>query len=177
MAAHSDPPHPPGMSGRTTSAPKAATVLIPGLNPPATPRMRPALRLAVEEIAYKGQTQRGAALRVGMNETSLSRALQKPHIAAYVEYLKAQAVLDAATLKDQARTMAIRVGIQLLHDAKSEAVKARMVEFFAGEPRGPSVAVQVNVPQAQGYAYTRPDSASGAGSAQVIDAKANNDAV
>lgn len=114
---------------------------------------------------------------MGMNETSLSRALQKPHIAAYVEYLKAQAVIDAAGLKEQARTMAIRVGIDLMHRAQSEAVKARMVEFFAGEPRGPSVAVQVNVPQAQGYSYTRPDGASGAGSAQAIDAKANGDDV
>ena len=124
--------------------------------PTEAPRMRPRLRHAVALIVEEGRTQREAAGRAGMNETSLGRALQRPAIAAYIEQQKALAVLDADKLKASAKRMAIRVGIGLLHDAKSEQVRARMVEFFAGEAKsGPSVAVQVNVDRG-GYEFRRP---------------------
>ena len=124
--------------------------------PSEAPRMRPRLRHAVALIVEEGRTQREAAGRAGMNETSLGRALQRPAIAAYIEQQKALAVLDADSLKASAKRMAIRVGIGLLHDAKSEQVRARMVEFFAGEAKtGPSVAVQVNVDRG-GYEFRRP---------------------
>lgn len=118
--------------------------------------MRPKLRHAVTLIVEEGRTQRDAAARAGLDERSLSRSLKIPHIAAYVEQQKAIAVLDADTLKASAKRMAIRVGIGLLHDAKSEQVKARMVEFFAGEAKtGSAVNVQVNVDRG-GYEFRRP---------------------
>ena len=120
------------------------------------PKMRPKLRHAVALIIEEGRTQREAAGRVGLDERSLSRSLKIPHIAAYVEQQKALAVLDADKLKASAKRMAIRVGISLLHDAKSEQVKARMVEFFAGEAKpGGAVNVQVNVDRG-GYEFRRP---------------------
>ena len=144
------------------------------------PRMRPALRLAVEEIVWKGVTQREAAHRAGMNETALGRALARPAIAAWLEYLKAQAALDADKLKAHARAIAIREGTRLITEAQSEQVRARMVEFFAGEAKpGSQVNVQVNVDRG-GYEFVRPgarmveiepapDSASGAEEAQEPD--------
>jgi hypothetical protein len=118
--------------------------------------MRPKLRHAVTLIVEEGRTQRDAAARAGLDERSLSRSLKIPHIAAYIEQQKALAVLDADKLKAAAKRMAIRVGIGLLHDAKSEQVKARMVEFFAGEAKtGSAVNVQVNVDRG-GYEFRRP---------------------
>ncbi len=142
--------------------------------------MRPALRLAVEAIVWKGTTQREAALRAGMNESALGRALARPAIAAWLEYLKAQAALDADKLKAHARAIAIREGTRLITEAQSEQVRARMVEFFAGEAKpGASVNVQVNVDRG-GYEFVRPgsrmveiepatDDASGGGDAQEPD--------
>lgn len=121
------------------------------------PRMRPALRQAVSLIVEQGLTQRAAAGRVGMNETSLGRALQRKDIAAYVESQKALLALDADKIKARGRSMALLVGIDLLHNAQSEAVRARMVEFFAGEARAaPSVSVTVNQNAGGGYEYVRP---------------------
>ena len=120
------------------------------------PRMRPALRQAVELIVEKGVTQREAAKQAGMNETALGRALAKPHIKAYIEAQKALFLTDMLKLKDRAKAIAIAQGIDLMHTATSEAVRARMVELFAGEARsGPSVAVQVNVDRG-GYEFVRP---------------------
>ncbi len=142
--------------------------------------MRPKLRHALALIAEEGRTQREAALRAGLNEKSLSRAIQRPEIGAYLETLKAQAVMDAGALKQQARAAAIRVGLELMHEAKSEQVKARLVEFFAGEVKtGASVNVQVNVDRG-GYEFVRPgarmvdiepatDDASGADDGQEPD--------
>ena len=144
------------------------------------PRMRAPLRKAVDEIVWKGVTQREAAHRAGMNETALGRALARPAIAAWLEHLKAQAALDADKLKTQARAIAIQEGLRLMTQAQSEAVRARMVEFFAGEAKpGSQVNVQVNVDRG-GYEFVRPgarmveiepapDSASGAEDAQVPD--------
>lgn len=114
-----------------------------------------------------------------MNETALGRALARPAIAAWLEHLKAQAALDADKLKAQARAIAIQEGLRLMTQAQSEAVRARMVEFFAGEAKpGSQVNVQVNVDR--GYEFVRPgarmveiepapDSASGAEDAQEPD--------
>lgn len=91
-----------------------------------------------------------------MDESSLGRALAKPHIKAYVEAQKALFLTDMLKLKERAKAIAIAQGIDLMHNATSEAVKARMVELFAGEARsGPSVAVQVNVDRG-GYEFVRP---------------------
>lgn len=151
------------------------TPLIPGTTAPKRPSMRPALSMALDEIALKGRTQRDAARVAGLHEKSLSRALQKPHIAAWLEYQQTQAILDADQLKTKARAMAIRVGIDLLHSATSEAVKARLVEFFAGEPKTPAVAVQINNNAGAGYVYRPPDQASSGPASQShdIEGKAN----
>lgn len=142
--------------------------------------MRPALRQACDLIVTKGVTQREAAIRAGMNETALSRALLKPHIKAWLEEQKAAFAVDMLQLKDRARGIAISTGIELMHSAQSEAVRARMVELFASEGKpGSQVNVQVNVDRG-GYEFVRPgsrmveiepatDGASGGGDAQDAD--------
>lgn len=127
------------------------TIAIPVV--PQPPKMRAPLKEAVSLIVHKGLTQRDTAKRVGMNETSLGRALAKPHIAAWVEYQKTLFAIDMAQLKDRAKAIAINVGIDLLNNATSEQVKARMVELFTSEPKpGSAVNVQVNVDRG-GYEF------------------------
>ena len=167
---------------RTKATSKALTTDNKRAQPP---RLRPALRKALDEIALKGRTQRDAANIAGMNETSLGRALRKPAVAEYLESLKAAAIIDATNLRGLAKAMAIQTGIELMRDAKSEAVKARMVEFFAGDGRsGTQVNVAVNVDRG-GYEFVRPDQrivdirpsldhASSADEGQVIDLAGDN---
>ena len=118
--------------------------------------MRAALRKAIDEIVFKGRTQRDAAKEAGMNETALGRALQKPHVAEHVETMKAQALIDATKLRGLAKAMAIQTGIDLMRSSTSDAVKARMVEFFAGEIKQ-GTQVNVNIGAASGgYEFLRP---------------------
>lgn len=76
------------------------------------------------------------------------------------------------SLRGMAKASAVRVGLDLMHNAKDERVKARMVELFAGETRGPAVVVQMNQHAGAGYIYTRPDTQSADGAGQVIEGKA-----
>jgi hypothetical protein len=107
-----------------------------------------------------------------MNETALSRALGKPHIAAELERRKAEAALSLDVLKGVAKASAYRVGIDLMHNSPDHKVRAKMVELFASEARQPTVAVQINNSPAQGYLYRKTDQASGQDDAQVIEGKA-----
>lgn len=92
-----------------------------------------------------------------MNETSLGRALKRPDIAQYLESQKALLALNAEQIKARGKSMALLVGLELMHNAKSEAVRARMVEFFAGErPAGPQFNLNINQNAGQGYVYPRP---------------------
>ena len=136
---------------------------------PKPRRIRAALIRAIDAIAMDGQSQKDAARRAGMHETALSKALAKPHVAAVLEQRKALAAMEANQLKGIARSMAIRVGIDLMQNATSEQVRAKMVEFFAGETKQTGVAVQVNVGPNAGYTYHRPDNLSEAGNGQAID--------
>jgi hypothetical protein len=102
-------------------------------------------------------SQREAATVAKINENTVSKALRKPHVAAKLEELKSLAALEVASLKKMAKGLAIREGIRLMRESKSDAVRARMVEFFAGEDRS-APSVQVNIGAAAGYEYVRPGS-------------------
>ena len=121
------------------------------------PRLRANLARALHILATEATTQRDAAIAAGINEKALSRALGRPAVKMHLESLKAQALLAAADTRKMARAWAIHVGMDLMRNAQSEAVRARMVEFFAGDPSGTGPSVVVNVGQA-GYAYAPPGS-------------------
>lgn len=136
----------------------AQTDQLPADLRPKAPRLRPALADAIRYIVEEGRTQREAASRAGMDESALGRALKRPQVAVYVETLKALQALDADKLKAQARKIAIREGLRLMMDAKSEQVRARMVEFFAGEQRqAVGNTVNISIPQDRsGYVFAPP---------------------
>ena len=91
-----------------------------------------------------------------MSEKSLSRALHKPHIADYYERQKVLALQDLKQVRKLGEVAALRVAIDLLHNSKSDSVRARMVEFFGRiEQSGPSVVIQNNI-NSTGYETVRP---------------------
>lgn len=142
------------------------------------PRLRAALSRALDVIAIEGQTQREAARRAGMHETSLAKALAKPHVLEELERRKAQAALSVDAMKGMAKAAAYRVGLDLMHNSPDHKVRAKMVELFAGETKQPLVNVSIGAPQepATGYRYQRPptDRTSEVEDAQVVDQKAQS---
>lgn len=141
---------------------------VPAQNPPNTAphllQLRKALREGIIYMVTKGATQRAAALHCGMNERAFSKALRKPHVEAFKQQQEALFLNEIAGLKKLSSALAYQTGMDLMHNAKSESVKARMVELFRDEgPRGPQVAV--NIQQnigTQGYEYVPPG-------AQIVD--------
>jgi hypothetical protein len=94
-----------------------------------------------------------------MNENALGRALKKPHIATWFEKQKILAMQDLKQLRKLGEIAAINTGLDLMQNATSEAVRARMVEFFGGggTGKGPSTIVQVQQNNGTtGYEMARP---------------------
>ena len=120
------------------------------------PRIRAPLRRAIDLIAIEGMKIGEAADKAGMNASALSRAINKPHIKTFIDEQKALYCLEADNLKGVAKAMAIRTGIDLMQNSPSHAVRARMVELFAGDgKKSGDINVQVNVDRG-GYEFARP---------------------
>ena len=150
-------------------------------SPAGAPRMTRKVAAAVRILATTGKTQTEAAEIVGMNVAALSRALAREGMREHLEAEKALHCITSASLRERGKQIALRVGIELLENAKSEQVRAKMVEFFAGEARQPLVNVSIGQAQepATGYRYRRPgdpstDRTSDVEDAQVIDAQAQS---
>lgn len=93
-----------------------------------------------------------------MAESSLFKAIKQPHVKALMAQIKDEFIQEVAEMRAPYKAQALEVARELLHSSKSDAVRARMVEFLAGEPKGNAVnvAVQVNNQAPQGYEFVRP---------------------
>lgn len=81
-----------------------------------------------------------------------------------IRELRRELVEAADAKKAFAKPRAIEVGIDLMEKSKSEAVRARMVEFFGGDAKVSPVAVHVDArqfSQPTGYSYMRPPGLGG----------------
>jgi hypothetical protein len=112
---------------------------------------------AITILAEQATTVAEAARRVGMDRTALSKALSRPHIKAVLEAKKEAFAQEVDNLRETARKRAIIVGIELMGENQPPTVRARMVEFFAGEAKkAAQTNVTVQTMIQPGYAYVRP---------------------
>lgn len=109
---------------------KPRTPAKPNARKPRQPQIREAVKQAIAAMEYNAASLTDAARNVGMTYNSLCRALARPHIIAYRQQVKEQADADIPALLLQARAMAIREGMKLLAETKSESVRAKMVDLF-----------------------------------------------
>lgn len=134
------------------------------------PKLRAAMKLRIED----GLTIKEACLRAGYSEAGWHLAMKRPIVQ--VEYEQA----ELAYIQAQERTFkrhrarAVTVAAELMETAQSEAVRMRAVEFFRGESKQPTVAVQINNSPAGGYVYARPDTQSQGNPTQPIDLTAKD---
>jgi DNA-binding NarL/FixJ family response regulator len=117
----------------------------------------------------EGKTIIEACREAGLSEAGWHKAVKRPPVQALISDVQMQYIQEVESLRAGYKARAFAVANELMHNAKSEAVRMRAVEFLAGGPQQPSVVVQVNN-AAPGYTYRRPtDSASGASDAQPIE--------
>ena len=99
------------------------------------------------------------ARAVGLSPAGLYKARLRDEVKQLHEEIKAEYVQEVEAMRAPYKARAFEVANELMQASKSDAVRARMVEFLAGESKGNSVnvAVQVNnQPAAQGYEYAHP---------------------
>ncbi|WP_309667239.1 helix-turn-helix domain-containing protein [Tabrizicola sp.] len=128
--------------------------------PSPKPRISAKLRQAVHLMARNGLTQTAAAEVAGLSRQGLCKALKRLEVLALVEQIRASLTTEAARLREFGRVAALEVAIDLLINSKDEKIKARMVEFLAGDGKTVPVAVHIDarleMAPATGYRYRKP---------------------
>jgi len=123
------------------------------------PRISANVRAAVKFRVREALSIAEAARRAGMSKNGLAKALKRPAVQEYLHEEQRAFVAEVEASRAVYKVRALEVALDLMLNAKSEAVRARMVEFLAGEGRTPQVAVHVDARQtAPGYEYPPPGS-------------------
>jgi len=126
---------------------------------PPQRRVSAKVRRALEIRVHEGKAWREAAQAAGLSEAGIHKARRAAHVQQLLEEIKADYIQAVDDLKAPHKARAMEVARDLLDNSKSDAVKARMVEFLAGESKGQTINVGVSVgsgPPAQGYEYVHP---------------------
>jgi hypothetical protein len=142
-----------------------------------SPRIGAALRKAIDLRVKEGVTILEAAKRAGLSEAGWHKAMKRQAVQEHIQNVQAEYIQEVEALKAGYKARAFAVAADLMENAKSEAIRMRAVEFFAGGPSAPTVNVQVNN-AAPGYTYSRPrDRASTSESTQPIEIEGKADPV
>ncbi|MDW3118978.1 MAG: hypothetical protein R8G60_15270 [Roseovarius pacificus] len=125
--------------------------------PAPKPRISAKVRAAVQARVREGLSIRKAAEVAGMSANGFHKALKRQPVQEYVRAVQAQFVLESEAEKACYKARALEVAQDLMMNAKSETVRARMVEFLAGDGKAPQVAVHVDARTVSGdYAFVKP---------------------
>lgn len=126
---------------------------------PVKARIPAKIRAAIDLYTTERVSKTEAAKRVGIKPSYLYTQLTKVHIRDYERDRFAQYIQEIEDLKAPYKAEAFETAAELMRTASSESVRARMVEFLAGERKGSAVnvAVQVNNQAPTGYEYAHPD--------------------
>ncbi len=120
--------------------------------------------LSLHEI--EGMSVTDACAKVGYSRAAYYKARKSPGVLELIRDLRRELVERADAKKAHAKMRAIEVGLDLMENSNSEAIRARMVEFFGSEAKVSPVAVYVDARQAErqtGYIYKRPPALGGPG--------------
>ena len=127
--------------------------------PAPPPRLSPALRAAIDLRIRKGLTIAEACREAGLSPQGYHKAMKRPAVRDHISAVRLAFASECDGLRAVARARAIIVGIELMQEGQPAAVRARMVEFFAGESKAAPVAVHVDnrMVTGPGYRYIRPE--------------------
>ena len=125
---------------------------------PQKPRLSTKLRNAIDLHVRGGKTIKDACATAGMSTAGYHKAMKRPAVTDYLEEVQQRFVTEVESSKAVYKARALEVALDLMLNAKSETIKARMVEFLAGDGKGPQVAVHVDArrQEPKGYQFLRP---------------------
>ncbi len=92
-----------------------------------------------------------------MSPQGFHKAVKRPEVRDYVQKVQLEFIASVEGEKSIYKARAYEVGMDLMLNSKSETVRARMVEFFAGDGKASPVSVHVDARHGAGYEYVRPD--------------------
>ncbi len=118
-------------------------------------KLQEAIRLTVVE----GLTIIAACERAGISRQGYHKAMKRPAVRDHLQEVQRQFVADADVKRAYLKARAFEVALDLMLNSKSEAIRARMVEFLAGDAKVSPVAVNIDARQAKPqafYSYQRP---------------------
>lgn len=121
------------------------------------PRISRKLRQAIEIRVRKGATIAAACEEAGLSSAGWYKAMQRPAVIELLQDTQDRFVSEVNAGRAHMKARALKVAEDLMHNAKSENVRARMAEFLAGDGKAPQVAVHVDARSApRGYEMVRP---------------------
>ena len=123
---------------------------------PRPVRLRAALRLAIDLRVTKGMTIAAVCEEAGMSPQGYHKAMKRPVVRDYLQTVQMEFIASVESEKAMYKARACEVGMDLMLNSKSEAVRARMVEFFASDGKVSPVSIKINARQTRGYEYASP---------------------
>ena len=120
-------------------------------------RIRAALRHAIDLRVKQGLTIAAACDEAGMSPQGFHKAMKRSAVRDYQQTVQLEFVASIESNKAIYKARALEVGMDLMVNSKSEAVRARMVEFFASDRKVSPVSVHIDARQPRGYEYAHPD--------------------
>lgn len=139
--------------GRDTPTMSKIITLAPKRPARMSSKLKEAIRLRVEE----GMTITAACAKAGMSPQGWFKAMKRPDVQDYLADVQEKFVASAEAKRSHLKAQAIEVARDLLLNSKSEAIRARMVEFILADAKVSPVAVHIDARQDRGgYEYARP---------------------
>lgn len=115
------------------------------------------LRAAIEANVTKGQTIVQACQEAGMSTQGYHKAMKRAAVRDYLETVQRRFVIGTEANRALYKARAFEVALDLMLNAKSEAIRARMCEFLAGDGKVSPVSVHIDARQERrGYEFVRP---------------------
>jgi len=127
--------------------------------PPLPARLSAKLRAAIEAHVTQGLSIAAACEKAGMSRAGYHKAMQRPVVRDHMETVQSRFVGDVRAKRALYQARALEVALDLMLNSKSEAIRARMVEFLASDAKVSPVAVHVDARQETpflGYRLVRP---------------------
>ncbi len=125
--------------------------------PTRPPRISPRLRHAIELRVTRGMSISDACDKAGISRAGFHKAMKRPAVVDLVAQTQASFIAGTETLRSTAKRQALETALDLMRNAKSEAIRARMAEFLAADAKLSPVAVHIDARSPGGaYEYLRP---------------------
>lgn len=117
------------------------------------------LREVIRLHETEGLSVTEACAKAGLSRAAYYKGIKRPGIQDLIRDVRRDFIEAMDAKKAYLKGRALDVAFDLMMNSKSDAIRARMVEFFAGDAKVSPVAVHIDARQAEppnGYTYTRP---------------------